>query len=62
VVVVVAAAGGNAVALINLLTAFFFVHHAAYLTNPHVELIMAYLVAIAAILVMGPASSASTLG
>jgi putative oxidoreductase len=43
-----------AVVLINLLTAFFFVHHAAYLTNPHVELIMAYLIAIAAILVMGP--------
>ena len=44
----------SAVVLINLLTAFFFVHHAAYLTNPHVELIMAYLIAVAAILVMGP--------
>jgi putative oxidoreductase len=44
----------SAVVLINLLTAFFFVHHAAYLTNPPVELIMAYLVAVAAILVMGP--------
>jgi putative oxidoreductase len=44
----------SAVVLINLLTAFFFVHHAAYLTNPHVELIMVYLIAVAAIFVMGP--------
>jgi putative oxidoreductase len=44
----------SAVVLINLLTAFFFVHHAAYLTNPHVELIMVYMIAVAAILVMGP--------
>jgi putative oxidoreductase len=44
----------SAVVLINLLTAFFFVHHAAYLTNPHVELILIYMIAIAAILIMGP--------
>jgi putative oxidoreductase len=44
----------SAVVLINLLTAFFFVHHAAYRTIPHVELIMAYMIAVAAILIMGP--------
>jgi putative oxidoreductase len=37
-----------AVVLINLLTAFFFVHHAALLTNAHVELVWVYTGAFAA--------------
>lgn len=43
-----------AVILINLLTAFFFVHHAALLTNSHVELVWVYIGAFAAILLAGP--------
>ncbi|HTZ60914.1 MAG TPA: DoxX family protein [Acidobacteriaceae bacterium] len=40
--------------LINLLTAFFFVHHAAFFTQSHVELVALYIVIFAAILFTGP--------
>jgi putative oxidoreductase len=40
--------------LINLLTALFFVHHAALLSNPHVELVWVYIAVFAAIAFIGP--------
>jgi putative oxidoreductase len=40
--------------LINLLTVFFLVHHAAFFTNQHVELVWLYIAAFAAIFVTGP--------
>jgi putative oxidoreductase len=40
--------------LINLLTAFFFVHHAAFFSNGHVELVAVYIAVFAAILFTGP--------
>lgn len=43
-----------AIILINLLTAFFFVHHAALISNGHVELVWVYIGAFAAILLAGP--------
>jgi len=43
-----------AIILINLLTAFFLVHHAAFFSNPHVELVWAYIAVFAAILLTGP--------
>jgi putative oxidoreductase len=42
------------VILINLLTAFFFVHHAAFFSQNHVELVAVYIVVFAAILFTGP--------
>jgi putative oxidoreductase len=44
----------SALLLINLLTAFFFVHHAAFFTDGHVELVAVYILVFAAILVTGP--------
>jgi putative oxidoreductase len=44
----------SAVILFNLLVAFFFVHHAAYLTDGHVELVMVYIIVFAALLFTGP--------
>src|SRR5438477_6141852 len=43
-----------AIILINLLTAFFFVHHAGLFSNPHVELVWAYMAVFAAIFFTGP--------
>jgi putative oxidoreductase len=43
-----------AVILINLLTAFFFVHHAAFFSNGHVELVWVYMAVFGAILFTGP--------
>ena len=40
--------------LINLLTAFFFVHHAALISNGHVELVWVYIGAFLAVLLAGP--------
>jgi putative oxidoreductase len=40
--------------LINLLTAFFFVHHAAFFSNGHVELVAVFITVFAAILFTGP--------
>jgi putative oxidoreductase len=42
------------VILINLLTAFFFVHHAAYFSNGHVELVALYIIIFATLLFTGP--------
>jgi putative oxidoreductase len=44
----------SALLLINLLTAFVFVHHAAFFTDGHVELVAVYILVFAAILVLGP--------
>jgi putative oxidoreductase len=44
----------SAVILFNLLVAFFFVHHAAYFTNGHVELVAVYIIVFAALLFAGP--------
>ncbi len=43
-----------AVILINLLAAFFLVHHAAYFSNGHVELVAAYIIIFAALVFTGP--------
>ena len=43
-----------AIILINLLTAFFFVHHAAYFSSPHVELVALYIIIFATLLFTGP--------
>jgi putative oxidoreductase len=43
-----------AIILINVLTAFFFVHHAAYFSNAHVELVALYIIIFATLLVTGP--------
>jgi putative oxidoreductase len=43
-----------AVILINLLTAFFFVHHAAFFSQSHVELVALFITVFAAILFTGP--------
>lgn len=43
-----------ALILINLLTAFFLVHHAAFLSNPHVELVGVYIAVFASIVFTGP--------
>lgn len=43
-----------AVVLFNLLVAFFFVHHAAFFSNSHVELVALYIVIFAALLFTGP--------
>jgi putative oxidoreductase len=40
--------------LINLLTAFFFVHHAAFFSQSHVELVALFITVFAAILFSGP--------
>lgn len=40
--------------LINLLTAFFLVHHAAFFTDSHVELVFVYIAVYAALLFTGP--------
>jgi putative oxidoreductase len=42
------------VILINLLTVFFLVHHAAFFSKPHVELVWLYIAAFATILFAGP--------
>jgi len=43
-----------AVILTNVLTAFFLVHHAAYFSNAHVELLALYIIIFATLLVTGP--------
>ena len=43
-----------AVILINILTAFFFVHHAAYFSDRHVELVATYIIIFATLLFTGP--------
>lgn len=43
-----------AVIFINVLTAFLFVHHAAYFSNSHVELLALYLIIFATLLFTGP--------
>ena len=40
--------------LVTLLTAFFLVHHAAFFTESHVELVWIYIVVFAALLFTGP--------
>ena len=42
------------VILTNLLTAFFFVHHAAFFSQSHVELVALYIAVFAAIFFTGP--------
>lgn len=42
------------VILINLFTAFFIVHHAAFFSNGHVELVWLYIVIFAALIFTGP--------
>jgi putative oxidoreductase len=44
----------SALLFINLLTAFFFVHHAAFFTDGHVELVMVYMIVFAALILTGP--------
>jgi putative oxidoreductase len=44
----------SAIIVFNLLVAFFFVHHAAYLTDGHVELVVVYIIVFAALLFTGP--------
>ena len=44
----------SAIILFNLLVAFFFVHHAAYFTDGHVELVAVYIIVFAALLFTGP--------
>lgn len=43
-----------AVILINLLVVFSLVHHAAFFSSSHVELVLVYIAAFAAILLCGP--------
>jgi putative oxidoreductase len=43
-----------AVICVNLLTAFFFVHHAAFFSNGHVELVWVYIAVFAGLLITGP--------
>jgi putative oxidoreductase len=43
-----------AVILVNLLAAFFFVHHAAYFSNGHVELVALHIIIFATLLFTGP--------
>src|ERR1700758_53391 len=40
--------------LMNLVTAFFLVHHAAFFTNGHVELVVVYIAVFASLLFTGP--------
>lgn len=44
----------SAVILFNLSVAFIFVHHAAYFTDGHVELVAVYIIVFAALLFAGP--------
>lgn len=44
----------SALLLINLLTAFFFVHHGAFFTDGHTELVAVYILVFVAIVVSGP--------
>jgi putative oxidoreductase len=44
----------SAIILFNLLVAFLFVHHAAYFTDGHVELVVVYIIVFAALLFTGP--------
>ena len=44
----------SAVILINLLVAFFFVHHAAFFSDGHVELVAIYIIVFATLLCTGP--------
>jgi putative oxidoreductase len=44
----------SAIILFNLLVAFFFVHHAAYFTDGHVELVVVYIIVFAALMFTGP--------
>ena len=44
----------SALLIINLLTAFFFVHHAAFFTDGHTELVAVYIIVFAALVVTGP--------
>jgi putative oxidoreductase len=43
-----------AIVLLNLLVVFFLVHQAAFLSSGHVELVLLYIAAFAAILLAGP--------
>jgi putative oxidoreductase len=43
-----------AVICINLLTALFFIHHAAFFSNGHVELVWVYIAVFASLLTTGP--------
>jgi putative oxidoreductase len=43
-----------AIILINLLAAFFLVHHAAYFSNGHVELVALYILIFMTLLITGP--------
>jgi putative oxidoreductase len=43
-----------AIILINVLTAFLFVHHAAFFSNAHAELVWVYIAVFASILLTGP--------
>jgi putative oxidoreductase len=42
------------VIVVNLLTAFFLVHHAAFFSSGHVELVLVYIAVFAALVVAGP--------
>jgi putative oxidoreductase len=54
VVVGLATRPAATIILVNLLTVFFFVHHAAFFSSGHVELVWLYITAFAAILTAGP--------
>jgi putative oxidoreductase len=54
VLIVLATRPAAVVILINLLVAFSFVHHAAYFSNPHVELVVLLLLIFATLLFTGP--------
>jgi len=56
VILGLAARPAAAIILVNLLTAFFLVHHAAFFSVPHVELVWVYAVVFAALLFTGPGS------
>jgi putative oxidoreductase len=44
----------SAVILINLLVVFFFVHHAAFFSDGHVELVAIYIIVFATLVFTGP--------
>jgi putative oxidoreductase len=54
VIIGLATRPASALILVNLLAAFFFVHHAAYFSDSHVELVMLYIIVFATLVLTGP--------
>ncbi len=54
VVIGLATRPASLIILINLLTAFFFVHHAAFFSDGHVELVWVYIAVFLSLLFTGP--------